>query len=304
MLALVTGGAGFIGSHLVDRLLADGHEVRIFDDFSTGKMEHLPRHERLAVVRGSVADYKAVETVMEDVDWVFHHAAVASVVRTINDPVGSQRTNYQGTLNILDAGRRNGVRRMVFASSAAVYGDRPELPKTEAMKPRPLSPYAVDKLASEYACQVFRRLYGLETVCLRYFNVYGPRQDPSSPYSGVISVFVDRLVRGLQPVIFGDGAQTRDFVFIQDAVQANIAAVTVDAAAGGTFNIGTGEQVSLLALLRTLCRIMDVPFSPEYAPARQGDIKHSLAQISKAMDILNWEPRIELEQGLHRLLAR
>jgi len=230
MLALVTGGAGFIGSHIVDRLLADGNRVRVLDDFSTGKRENLPDSEDLEIITGDVGDFETVRNATEDVEVVFHEAAVASVPRTIDDPLGSQRTNYQGTLNVLEAARQCGVKRVVFAASAAAYGDDPELPKREDMQVKPLSPYAVDKLASEYACQVYYRLHGLETVCLRYFNVFGPRQDPSSPYSGVISIFADKLINKEQPTIYGDGGQTRDFVYVTDVVDANIRAATEEAA--------------------------------------------------------------------------
>ena len=195
-LALVTGGAGFIGSHIVDRLLVDGYRVRVLDNFSTGKRENLPESGDLEIITGDVGSFDDVHKAMKDVELVFHEAAIASVPKTIQDPIGSQRTNYLGTLNVLEAARQQGARRVVFASSAAVYGDLPELPKREDMPLKPLSPYAVDKLASEYACQMYTHLHGLETVCLRYFNVYGPRQDPGSPYSGVISIFAERLKKG------------------------------------------------------------------------------------------------------------
>ena len=302
MLALVTGGAGFIGSHIVERLLADGSRVRVLDDFSTGKRENLPVVGDLEIITGDVGDFDTVSKAMDGVDVVFHEAAVASVPRTIDDPLGSQRTNYQGSLNILEAARRNGVKRVVFAASAAAYGDDPVMPKTESMSVRPLSPYAVDKLASEYACQVYHRLHGLETVCLRYFNVFGPRQDPSSPYSGVISVFADCLDSGTQPVIYGDGGQTRDFVYVTDVVEANIKAITEPAAAGCSINIATGTAVSLNELLKTMCKICDSEFMPGYGAERSGDIRHSLASIDKAKDVLQWNPAVKLEDGLVNLL--
>lgn len=303
MIALVTGGAGFIGSHLVDRLLADGHEVRVLDDFSTGHEKNLPDHGRLTVTRGTIADYRTVMSVMERVDWVFHEAAVASVQKTVEDPLGTQKVNYQGTLNILEAARNNRVKRVVFAASAAAYGDDPQLPKREELLPTPLSPYAVDKLASEHACQVYAKLYGLETVCLRYFNVYGPRQDPSSPYSGVISIFVDRVSRGMEPVIFGDGGQTRDFVYVADVVEANLKAVTTPEAPPHSINIATESPTDLKTLLKTICRIKGVDFLPAYQPERPGDIRHSYARITAARKCLGWEPEVGLEDGLRRLIA-
>ncbi|MDX2507833.1 MAG: NAD-dependent epimerase/dehydratase family protein, partial [Gammaproteobacteria bacterium] len=228
MKALVTGGAGFIGSHIVDRLLNDGHEVIVLDDFSTGHRSNLPDNKALTIVEGDISNFDTVKQCMQGIDWVFHKAAVASVPRTVNDPIGSTAVNYQGTLHLLEAARHNNVKRMVFASSAALYGDEPTLPKVETMCPVTLSPYAVDKLASEFACGMYTRLYGLETVCLRYFNVYGPRQDPSSPYSGVISIFTDKLKNKQTPTIFGDGEQTRDFVFVSDVVEANMKAITAE----------------------------------------------------------------------------
>lgn len=304
MLALVTGGAGFIGSHIVERLLSEGHAVRVLDDFSTGKVSNLPIHAMLEIITGDVGDYGQVSRAMEGVEWVFHEAAVASVPKTVGDPLGSQRTNYQGTLNVLEAARQAGARRVVFAASAAAYGDLPEMPKQESMSIKPLSPYAVDKLASEHACQVYHRLYGLETVCLRYFNVFGPRQDPSSPYSGVISIFADHLMQGKQPTIFGDGEQTRDFVNVVDVVEANIKAVTEPHAAGEIFNVATGKPVTLNVLLETMCRIFGAPFAPTYGPERAGDIRHSWASTGKANGLLKWTPGIDLENGLRALLAK
>jgi UDP-glucose 4-epimerase len=302
MLALVTGGAGFIGSHIVERLLADGNRVRVLDDFSTGNRENLPESAELEIITGDVGNFETVRNNMENVDVIFHEAAVASVPRTIDDPLGSQRTNYQGTLNVLEAARQCGARRVVFAASAAVYGNDPELPKREDMPVKPLSPYAVDKLASEYACQMYYYLHGLETVSLRYFNVFGPRQDPSSPYSGVISIFADKLINKEQPTIFGDGGQTRDFVYVADVVEANIKAATEETAPGNTINIATGISVSLNDLLRAMCAICNSEFEPVYVEERQGDIRHSSAAIDKAEDILRWRPAVNLDAGLVSLL--
>jgi UDP-glucose 4-epimerase len=299
---LVTGGAGFIGSHIVDRLVTDGCQVRVLDDFSTGHRENLAAAGDIQIMEGNVGDPDTVAAAVDGMDVVFHEAAIASVPRTIEDPLGSQKTNYQGTLNVLEAARKASARRVVFASSAAIYGDDPELPKTEDMPARPLSPYAVDKLASEYACQMYWRLYGLETVCLRYFNVYGPRQDPSSAYSGVISVFADRLKNGVQPVIYGDGEQTRDFIYVSDVVAANIAAATQPEVTEEVFNIATGCKVTLNELLRVMAEQCGEASSPAYADARSGDIRHSLADISKAVDLLKFKPRVSLDEGLAGLL--
>jgi len=301
MLYLVTGGAGFIGSHLTERLLADGHAVRILDNFSTGKRENIPAAPGVEVIEGDVGDFETVRQAMQGVDYVFHEAAIASVPETVGNPLASERVNYRGTLNILETARHAGVKRVVFACSAAVYGDLPELPKREDMPLRPLSPYAVDKLASEHACQVYTHLYGLEAVALRYFNVFGPRQDPSSPYSGVISIFSDHLRQGKQPEIYGDGEQTRDFVFVADVVEANIRAASSPAAAGRAINIATGSTLSINDLLRTICRIQGQPFEPGYRPGRQGDIRHSRADISLARELLEWEPAVEFETGLREL---
>ena len=301
MKALVTGGAGFIGSHIVERLLNDGHSVVVIDDLSTGKIENLPEHAELSFIKGSIGDLDIVQKCMKGVDWVFHEAAVASVPKTVNDPVGSSAVNYQGTLHILEAARKNNIKKVVFASSAALYGDEPTLPKIETMLPVALSPYSVDKLASEYACVMYYKLYALETVCLRYFNVYGPRQDPSSPYSGVISIFTDKLSCGQIPSIFGDGEQTRDFVYVTDVVEANMNAVT-QSVAGNVFNIATGKKITLNNLLQTLYDIYGHPFKADFKETRMGDIKDSYANIKKAESILEWKPLVEFEQGLRNLL--
>lgn len=298
---LVTGGAGFIGSHITDRLLADEHTVRILDNFSTGKRENIPAAPGVEVIEGDVGDFETVRHAMQGVDYVFHEAAIASVPETVGNPLASERVNYRGTLNILETARHAGVKRVVFACSAAVYGDLPELPKREDMPLRPLSPYAVDKLASEHACQMYTRLYGLDAVALRYFNVFGPRQDPSSPYSGVISIFSDCLRQGKQPAIYGDGGQTRDFVFVSDVVEANIRAMTSATAAGKAFNIATGSTLTINDLLRSICRLQGQPFEPRYQPGRQGDIRHSRADIGLAREHLGWEPVVEFEAGLREL---
>lgn len=302
MKALVSGGAGFIGSHIVDRLLNDGHQVTVLDDFSTGHRDNLPTHDELTIIEGDISNNDTVKQCMSGVDWVFHKAAIASVPKTVNDPVGSSLINYQGTLHLLEAARDHKVKRFVFASSAALYGDEPTLPKLETMRPVTLSPYAVDKLASESACGMYSRLYGLETVCLRYFNVYGPRQDPSSPYSGVISIFTHKLSHNEIPTIYGDGEQTRDFIFVSDVVEANIRAVTENGCSGKFFNIACANKISLNRLLKTLCELYEVEPNVRYDEARQGDIKHSYASIDKARTLLNWSPHIDLKEGLSRLV--
>lgn len=302
--ALVTGGAGFIGSHIVDRLIKDGLEVIVLDDFSTGhrsNLAHLDGNAALSIVEGDISNFDTVKAVMQGVDWVFHKAAVASVPKTVNDPVGSSHVNYQGTLHLLEAARQNNVKRLVFASSAALYGDEPTLPKIETMCPVTLSPYSVDKMASEYACGMYTKLYGLPTVCLRYFNVYGPRQDPSSPYSGVISIFTDKLKNGETPSIFGDGEQTRDFVFVSDVVEANIRAATTEQGIGEFFNIATGSKITLNELLKVLSDIYDTEFKANYAEPRQGDIKESYANVDKAREKLDWQAKVQLHDGLKRL---
>ena len=298
---LVTGGAGFIGSHICDRLLTEGHHVRILDNFSTGKHENIPASDDVEVIEGDVGDYDTVKSAMQDINMVFHEAAIASVPETVGNPLASERVNYRGTLNILEAARHAGVQRVMFACSAAVYGDLPELPKQESMPVKPLSPYAVDKLASEQACQMYTHLYGLETVSLRYFNVFGPRQDPSSPYSGVISIFTDFINQGKQPTIYGDGEQTRDFVYVSDVVEANILASTSPSAAGKAFNVATNGKLSINDLLKTICNIKGALFEPEYKLGREGDIRHSRADISAAQEQLGWKPVVGFEEGLRRL---
>jgi len=302
MLYLVTGGAGFIGSHITERLLADGHRVRILDNFSTGKRENIPASADVEVVEGDVGDTDTVRQCMDGVDIVFHEAAIASVPETVGNPLASERTNYRGTVNVLEAARQATARRVVFACSAAVYGDLPELPKQETMPVKPLSPYAIDKLASEYACRVYHSLYGLETVALRYFNVFGPRQDPSSPYSGVISIFSDCTRQGKQPDIYGDGGQTRDFIYVSDVVEANMRAASAQAAPGKAYNIATGSTVTINELLQTLCRLQGRTFDPAYKPVREGDIRHSSADIGLAGKDLDWRPSVAFADGLKMLL--
>jgi nucleoside-diphosphate-sugar epimerase len=296
---LVTGGAGFIGSHLAQTLAARGSRVTVLDNLASGHLENLEEVKSdITFVEGDIRDKELLEKVMRNCDVVFHQAAVVSVTKTVEDPLGSSSVNDLGTLGVLEAARQNDVRRVVLASSSAVYGDDPQLPKLEAMAPNPLSPYAVQKLTNEFYANLYFRLYGLDTVCLRYFNVFGPRQDPSSPYSGVISIFMQRAAEGKAPVIFGNGEQTRDFVFVRDVVQANILAATGDSAAGEVFNVGTGKAVSVKSLWSLISRLAGNEIEPTYAPARAGDIMHSLAGTTKGHERLQFQASISLDEGL------
>jgi UDP-glucose 4-epimerase len=298
---LITGGAGFIGSHLVRACLEAGDEVRILDNFSTGSVRNL---EGIAsdvdVYKGSIVDPDAPMRAARDCDVIFHCAAVASVARSIEDPVGTAAVNTTGTLHVLEAGRRAGVRKVVFASSAAVYGDDEALPKAEDMPARPRSPYALHKWTGEHYCEQFSRLYGLETISLRYFNVYGPRQDPASEYSGVISRFVTAAVFGQAPRIYGDGQQTRDFVYVSDVAAATrAAALAASDSQSEVVNIGAGRSFSLLELLTLIAGALDQPvLEPFFEAARSGDLRHSRADISKAERLLGWSPRVPVEAGL------
>lgn len=303
-LALVTGGAGFIGSHLVEGLLAEGYRVRVLDDFSTGHEANLAAvADRIEVLRGCCTDRETVARAMVGVDVVFHEAARASVQHSVDDPTGTHRTNLDATLLMLDAARRESVSRFVFAASSAAYGDAEQSPKTERMPPDPLSPYAVQKLASEAYCRAFARCYGLATVALRYFNVYGPRQDPSSPYSGVISLFITRLLRGEPARIFGDGQQTRDFVYVQDIVRANLAAASRDVPPGTVANVGCGRSVTIAALYAAVQSAIGpaaAHLAPIHEPARKGDVRHSAAAIEVAKSTLGYAPSVSLDAGIRR----
>jgi UDP-glucose 4-epimerase len=297
--ALVTGGAGFIGSHLVEALVASGCRVTVLDDLSSGNEANLKSVAGcIRFVRGDVRDRDVLDTGVFGCEAVFHLAAVVSVPKTTEDPIGSAAVNETGTLNVLETARRANVRRMVFASSSAVYGDDPALPKHEGMAPKPLSPYAVQKLASEYYLQVYNDLFGIETVSLRFFNVFGPRQDPSSPYSGVISIFMRKALNGSQPMIYGDGLQTRDFVFVGDVVQALIASAMSSPAAGKVFNVGTGQSVTINGLWDMIANLSGSEAKPLHAPPRPGDVLHSLSAIESARADLGFAPRVNLEKGL------
>ena len=298
---VVTGGAGFIGSHIVRRLLADGHEACVVDDLSTGHRENLAEvADSIELLDGSVCDRALLLRAMEGAQWVFHQAALASVQRSVDDPVASNRINVEGTLQVLAAARSCGVRRVVFASSSSVYGDAPALPKREDMTPAPKSPYAITKLAGEHYCAVYHELFGLETVSLRYFNVFGPHQDPRSQYAAVIPLFISTLMAGRGPTVFGDGEQSRDFTYVENVAEANIRAAQAPGAPGGVFNVGCGTRYSLNDLLAMLGRILGLRVRPVYADPRPGDVRDSLADISRARQVLGFEPIIGFEEGLRR----
>lgn len=300
---LVTGGAGFIGSHIVERLLELGREVRVLDNLSTGSREnlaHLAGHEFL---HADLTDKDAVAEAVRGVDVVIHQAALASVPRSIEKPLDTHEACVTGTVILLDACRKANVKRVVYAASSSAYGNQPVMPKTEAQLPQPLSPYAAAKLAAELYCESFAHSYGLETVRLRYFNVFGPRQDPNSPYSAVIPLFVAALLAGRRPKIFGDGEQSRDFTYVGNVVQANLKAAHAEGVSGQVYNTACGGSLSVNELLKQICRQLKVPFNPEYCPPRTGDVLHSWADISAAERDLGYKPEITLEEGLRRTVA-
>ncbi len=299
-IALVTGGAGFIGSHIASALAASGARVRIIDDLSTGYRENIEEIDGdIDFVQATLADEAAVLRVLEDVEIVFHEAAIPSVPRSVLEPKQTHIACVDSTLNLLNGARTKGVRRVVYAASSSAYGDQQTLPKVETMAPDPRSPYAVAKLVGEYYCQVYTRVYKLETVSLRYFNVFGPRQDPSSAYSGVISQFIDSLLTGKSPKIYGDGEQTRDFTYIANVVDANVKAAETVEGIGEMMNIANGIRISLNQLLHELKEIAGTTgISAEYLPPRAGDVQHSQADISRARDLLGFQPKVGLREGL------
>ncbi len=300
---LVTGGAGFIGSNLTEALLKKGNRVRVLDNFSSGKKENLIFNERystLEIIEGDIRDLTLCQRVMKDIEYVFHQAALPSVQRSVEDPLNSNSVNVEGTLNILISARGAGVKKVIYASSSSIYGDTPTLPKKEDMPPNPLSPYALQKYVGEKYCWLFFQLYGLETISLRYFNIFGPKQDPTSIYSAVIPKFIDALVKGDPPIIFGDGEQSRDFTYIDNVVQANLLAMATDHLNGEVVNIACGKRISLKQLLTILKDILGSKIYPEYQEPRIGDVKHSLADISKGKKLLNYAPQVETEVGLKR----
>jgi UDP-glucose 4-epimerase len=298
-LYVVTGGAGFIGSHICDALVKRGSRVRVIDNFSSGRrrnLEHLGN--AVEILEADLADREPITKALEGASVVFHEAAIPSVPRSIVEPRASHRANVEGTFNLLMAAHENRVRRVVYAASSSAYGETETLPKIENMLPQPLSPYAAGKLFGEYYSQVFTRVYGLETVALRYFNVFGPRQDPSSPYSGVISRFVTALLNGESPVIYGDGEQSRDFTFVTNVVRANLDSAESAEANGQVINVGNGQRITLNRLLAELQRILGTKIEPRYESSRAGDVRHSLADISRAQALLGYQPQVGLEEGL------
>lgn len=298
---LVTGGAGFIGSAIVRELLKRNHKVRVIDNFSTGKRQNLAEVlDCLELVVGDVRDEEALRRALTGVDFVLHQAAIPSVPRSIADPIGTHRSNVDGTLQLLVAARQAGVRRVVYAASSSAYGDTPTLPKVETMPPNPLSPYAVAKLTGEYYARVFSHVYGLETVSLRYFNIFGPRQDPTSPYSGVLSRFITALLTGEQTVIFGDGEQSRDFTYVSNAVEANLLAAEAPGVSGRVFNIGTGERHTLNQTLQMLAQICGATPDVRHDEPRKGDVHDSLADITAAQQMLSYRVGVGFEDGLRQ----
>ena len=297
--ALVTGGAGFIGSHLVDALIETGCDVVVLDNLSTGHLSNLD-HARKHILfqEGDIRDQNAIKRAAADCDIIFHQAAVVSVPQTVADPIQTALVNDIGTLNVLETARLEKIKRVVLASSCAVYGDDPEIPKHEHMLPRPQSPYAVQKLTNELNASLYAQLYGLDTVCLRYFNVFGPRQDPSSPYSGVISIFMTRAVAGEAPAIYGDGQQFRDFVYVKDVVRANLLAAAAQNKGGIVFNVGTGAYVRINKLWESIAALAGTALSPIYEDSRPGDIIESVADIQKAGSMLGFKPEYGFIEGL------
>ena len=302
---LVTGGAGFIGSHLAEALLDQGESVRVLDNLATGRETNLAALQgRAQLIRGDLRNLEAVRAAVEGVEVVFHQGALASVPRSIADPVTSLEININGTQNVLQAARDAGVRRVVYASSSSIYGNTPTLPKHEQMQPHPVSPYAIHKLTGELLCQAFTSIYGLETVALRYFNVFGPRQDPTSEYAAVIPRFLTALIQKQRPIVFGDGEQTRDFTYIANVVQANLLAATSHDAIGYAMNIGCGEQVSLNTVLHLAGELLGVTPDVEYREPRPGDVRDSLADISLAQLLLGYKPIIGFDEGLALTMDR
>lgn len=298
---LVTGGAGFIGSHLVEELLRRGETVRVADNFSTGVRENVP--PQVELFEGDVADEAFATRAVAGCDYVLHEAAIPSVPRSVAEPLATHRANVDGTLAMLVASRDAGVKRLVFAGSSSVYGNAVVLPKREDMRPGPMTPYALQKLVAEQYCQMFTSLYGLETVTTRYFNVFGPRQQPGSPYSGVISLFIDALATGRRPTVLGDGRQTRDFTYVGDVVGGVLAAATTPGVGGEVFNVAVGGRISLLELVGTLQRLLKTDVEPIFGPAREGDVRDSQADIVKARQKLGFEPQTPFEEGLRHTVA-
>lgn len=304
-LYLVTGGAGFIGSNLVRRLLADGRRVRVFDNFSTGRRENLAELQgRIEVIEGDLRSDADVRNAVRGARFVLHLGALGSVARSVQDPVTTHEVNATGTLRVLIAARDAGVERVVFSSSSSVYGNTPTLPKREDMTPTPLSPYALSKLSGEHYARMFSQLYGLKTFSLRYFNVFGPRQNPKSQYAAVIPLFIDAYRQDRAPVIHGDGGQTRDFTYVEDVVAANLCCCTAPSdAAGGVFNVAWGNRVSVLDLANKIGSLLGKRIAPVHEPARPGDVRDSQADATRARTLLGWQPSVAFEEGLRRTVA-
>ncbi len=300
-LYLVSGGAGFIGSHLVEAILGQGDQVRVVDNFSTGKRENIP--VSVEVVEGDLADEGVARQAVAGCDYVLHQAAIPSVPRSVKDPLGTHRANVDSTLQLLVAARDAGVKRLVFAGSSSTYGNSAVLPKREDMRSAPVTPYALQKFVGEQYCQMFTSLYGLETVTTRYFNVFGPRQAPDSPYSGVISLFIKALLTGKSPVIHGDGRQTRDFTYVANVVDGVLRAATAEGVAGEVINIATGGRISLLELVRAVQLVLGSDVAPTHGPARAGDVKDSQADIFKARKMLGYDPAVSFDEGLRHTVA-
>jgi UDP-glucose 4-epimerase len=299
--SLVTGGAGFIGSHIAEALVRRGDRVRVLDNLSTGQLANLAGfRDSIQFIEADVLDAAAVARAMTGVECVFHEAALASVPLSVERPLDVHAAGATGTLAVLDAARRAGVRRVVYAGSSAAYGDQPTSSKRESDLPAPISPYAVAKLGGEYYCQAFTATYGLETVTLRYFNIFGPRQDPDSPYSAVIPLFIRAMLSGKQPVIYGDGGQSRDFAFVANVVRANLLAADAPNVAGRVFNVANGRSTDLLTLIESLNRLLGTNVQPQFAPPRAGDVRESLADITQARKLLGYEPEVDFEEGLRR----
>jgi len=298
---LVTGGAGFIGSNTVDELVRRGHSVVVLDDFSSGKEDNLAEvRNKITFIKGSITDIEVVRKAMHEAEFVLHLAARTSVPRSVKDPVETNRINIDGTLNVLVAAKELKVKRVVFAASSSAYGETPTLPKIETMQPQPISPYGVTKYVGELYGQTFGRCYGLENVALRYFNIFGPRQEPGSPYSGVLAKFCTAFLEDTQPVVFGDGEQTRDFTYVENAVHANLLACEAPNVSGKVFNVGVGGRISLNEVLGELGKITGKTLEAKYEPPRDGDIRDSQADISQAREYLGYEPQVTFEEGLAR----
>jgi nucleoside-diphosphate-sugar epimerase len=299
---LVTGGAGFIGSHLTEELVRRGHQVRVVDSLITGKRSNLAHLSGVEFVEGDLADIDEARKAVDGCEYVLHQAAIPSVPRSVKDPLTSNRANVDGTLNTLVAARDAGVRRLVFAASSSAYGDTPTLPKHERMPTNPLSPYALQKVIGEEYLRMFTRLYGLETVAIRYFNVFGPRQDPSSPYSGVISVFATALLENRPPTIYGDGTQTRDFTYVANVVDGVLRACEAPRASGEVINVATGGRISLNQLFEEMRKLVGGTLTPVYEDGRKGDVRDSQADITKARELLGYQPTVSFEEGLRKTI--